>query len=283
MNRRGLVVLAFWLGATTLPAETNWLRDVHWDDGLAEISLYEGVERRYGELRPTETDLITVREYMDPIRRVKTSPSPEKITLPVLKQNLVRRTRTGVYTYHQMASVFLDRRDGRLVKLSAVSAEWCGNSSATVQRESDGALRVEIQNYFDDQGSQSLRVPAHASIRIAYDALIPHLRQNLLALGETGTVRVVTSLLKANPVWEEHESVIAKPEPIRFTWDGLEREAVRISVDFPWGRESFVFESDMPRRLLRWDGADGSWLSLRKTMRMDYWNRNRPGDETLLQ
>jgi hypothetical protein len=283
MKWRFHALLAVCLASASAWAETNWLRSVHWDDGLAEVSLYEGVERRYGELRPTEMDLITVREFMDPLRRVKTSPSPDKITLPVLKQNLIRRTRTGVYVYTQMGSVFLDRRDGSLVKLSAVSSEWCGNSSANVQRETDGSLQVDIQNYFDDQGRQSQRVPATPVPRIAYDALIPRLRQNPQTAGESGAVRLIGSLLTANPVWEEHESVIAKPEPIRFTWDGVERDALRIPVDFPWGRETFVFESEMPRRLFRWDGTDGSWLLLRKTMRIDYWNRNQPGDETLLQ
>ena len=59
----------------------------------------------------------------------------------------MRDVPTGIYTYHQMASVFLRRDSGELRKLSVMSSEGCGISTAHMV-----GGELETRSYFDGQG-----------------------------------------------------------------------------------------------------------------------------------
>ena len=122
MIKRACLVALYTVTAVTATAREedgrDWLNLPIWDEGLAEVCLYEGKMKKYGALRPFELDVITVREHFDPEKLVKTRPAKGKETIPIMKVNIRRAVRTGVYKYVQMASVFVDRRDAGLVKLS---------------------------------------------------------------------------------------------------------------------------------------------------------------------
>ena len=57
-----------------LPSSDDWLGLARWDEGLAEVSLYDGQLLVYGVPRDSVLELITVREFFDPERLVKTNP-----------------------------------------------------------------------------------------------------------------------------------------------------------------------------------------------------------------
>ena len=257
----------------------DWLNLPKWNDGLAEVCLYEGKALRYGVLRDSTLDLITVREHFAVDKLVKTRPARGKDVLPVMKMNMTKKIRTGVYEYVQMGSVFIDRNQGRLLKLSCVSSEWCGNSFALFKREGPKAT-LEVSNYMDDRGSSNW-VIAQPETLLFYDELILYLRQHLHRIKSGQSIRVASTLLSNNPEHQVHESVIQRVDWVRDR-DSVSLNRVEIELEFKGIQERFIFSDKPMRRLLEWHNSRGEYYKLRKSMFLDYWNKNKPGDEKLL-
>ena len=111
---------------------------------------------RYGHHYDGRALLVLVKEPWAPELEVKAD-DPAAAGFEVLKLNHVRDVPTGIYTYHQMASVFPRRDTGALRKLAATSSEACGVSTAEMVRG-----RLETRSYFDGQGDRTLDYPAGA-------------------------------------------------------------------------------------------------------------------------
>lgn len=278
---RLLLLLALAFAGPATPPDADWLNLPRWDEGLAEVSLYEGRRTIYGAPRDSTLELITVREHFDPEKLVKTHPAPGKDVLPVMKLNLTRRTRTGVYEYVQMASAFVHRGTGELVKLSTAHMEWCGNSSAVYQRRGDGG-HLFINSYMDDTGVDQRDVAAD-EIPIFADGLLLWLRQNLRDLEAGQTLTVAPSLLTSRPAWGPVAARIEAVEPVEGRLDGRRVPAIEVRLVMGDRTERFTFADDDLRILLSWEDGAGDRYELRKTMFLDYWNRSRSGDEELLR
>jgi len=262
------------------PARADWLNHPKWEEGLAEVALYEGTLVRYGTPRPATLEAVTVREHFDPEKLVKTAPGEGKRVWPVLKTNLMRRVRTGVYEYVQMASVFQHRDDGRLVKLSCVSAEWCGNSFALFEARGGGG-RLFLSSYMDDRGTNTVVVPSgHV---VFYDELLPWLRQNLDSLRKGARFRIVGTLMTNDIVVREAEAEVVERKEASVSRGLARGEGTAVSLRIDDSTETFLFSGDGLRTLLRWSRGNGESFELRKSLFLDYWNRNRPGDERLLR
>ena len=79
----------------------------HWADGKAEISSYEVVQPRYGELRQGYGVMIFVTESLHRQTFIKVdSPTPETDQFYALKLNHILNFTTGIYDYSVMTSVF---------------------------------------------------------------------------------------------------------------------------------------------------------------------------------
>ncbi len=273
-------VLFLWACTFAGSGEPDWLNHPKWDDGLAEVALYEGTLIRYGTPRAASLEVVTVREHFHPEKLVKTRPGKGENVLPVMKTNMMRRVRTGVYEYVQMASVFQNRENGRLLKLSCVSAEWCGNSFALYESRGEGG-RLVLSNYMDDRGTSILEIQAGKAI--FHEELLPWLRQNLDTVRAGTRFRIIGSLLSNNPVYGETDAVILEkkttPAPARLHGGTGTAVVLRIGRE----TETFLFADDALHTLLRWKNGSGESFELRKKIFMDYWNRNRPGDEAVLE
>jgi len=88
--------------------------DPLWDDGRAEVSIYEAVEVRYAQPRTGQVVQILVKEDHLPGTWVKADDPSRAGLVPVLKFNWIFKVPTGVYSYEQMLSAFLRRSDLRL-------------------------------------------------------------------------------------------------------------------------------------------------------------------------
>ncbi|MFQ5351284.1 MAG: hypothetical protein ACE5EG_12655, partial [Thermoanaerobaculia bacterium] len=147
-RRAGALLLAAIAAAGAAPPPADaiagaWRRDTVWDDGNAEFCAYELDWRRYGELYPGRALSVLVKEPWAPALEVKAD-TARADGFEVLKLNFIRDVPTGIYTYHQMASVFLRRDDGVLRKLATSSSEGCGISTAMM---TGGTLAT--RSYFD--------------------------------------------------------------------------------------------------------------------------------------
>jgi len=139
-------------GATP-PISASWAEDRVWDDGLAEVAMYEASRPIYGAPRSYEAILLTVKEDFDAEKLIKANtPFGQRAIVTVLKQNAVREIATPNYDYRIMTSTFVERDDPtRLVKLTSGSHEWCGNTWKAI-RSRDGRLVYDWSSYIDGEG-----------------------------------------------------------------------------------------------------------------------------------
>jgi hypothetical protein len=254
-------------------AGAGWRRDPIWDDGKAEFCAYEVRWARYGQIYPGRALLVLVKEPWAPDLDVKAD-RPRRDGFDVLKLNHVRDVPTGIYTYHQMASVYLRRDTGELRKLAATSSEACGISTAYVLH---GQLRT--RSYFDGEGDRTARWPADA---YPEDGLPAQLRDWVQA-EPPREIAVFPSLLMGRyghlqpASWAISKSAISKLEVPAGTFRAVELRLTR-------GHRflSYVFETAAPHRLLQFQRDDGTEYRLAKAERLAYWALHDPGGEAWL-
>ncbi len=181
---------------------------------------------------------------------------------------------TGIYTYHQMASVFLRRDDGALRKLATSSTEGCGISTA----EMTGG-RLETSSYFDGQGERTVPWPEGA---LPEDGLPAHLR-DWVAGEPPAAVSVFPSLLAGR----FPELTAGEWQLSRRRLDGVELPAgsfagveLRLSRGDAW--IAYLFTPEPPHLLLRLTRSDGTDYRLARCERIPYWRMNGPGGEAWL-
>jgi hypothetical protein len=282
--RLTLVPVAFFCalsgaGLAAVPTETGqpdvlWKagfgRAPLWNDGNAEVSVYDARDLRYGLLRASRATLIVVAEDLSPNRLVKADhPEAEPRTLRVLKLNHVRSIETGVYVYNQMLSAFLDVESLHPVKLTMASHEWCGNSF--VEWRSDTRI-LSIRSYFEAVGDSDM--PLDPAGALFYDALPLALRGLDFEHAREGRVRILETVFAAAPVPPRAEDAVVRV--------ASEPGGYRVTLERGTRKDIFVFEAAFPHRLRRWERPDGGLLSLVGSKRFAYWQKNRPGDEKLL-
>ncbi|HEX6201757.1 MAG TPA: hypothetical protein VF100_02065 [Thermoanaerobaculia bacterium] len=254
-----------------------WRLDPLWDDGRAELCAYRVTWPRYGAERTGSALLVLVKEPWAPDLDVKAD-TPRDDGFEVLKLNHVRDVRTGVYEYHQMASVYLDRRRGGLVKLATTNAEACGITTAQVV---DG--RLATQSYFDGQGSREAAYPGG----LPEDGL-PALLREFVAGDAPREVEVFPSLLAprlpelAPARWRLARREVAAPGAPGVGGEGAEIAAVEIRLERGDDWRRYVFAGAAPHPLLDYAAADGTRYRVARCERLAYWERNRPGDEEWL-
>ncbi len=281
-----LLMLAIWairsdsghdgyVSAAPLPegGDPAWRRSPVWDDGKAEVCAYQVTWAHYGRRYDGRALLVLVKEPWAPDLDVKAD-SPRPDGFDVLKLNHVRDVPTGVYTYHQMASLYTRRDSGALQKLATTSSEACGVSTA----EMVGG-RLATRSYFDGQGDRTTSWPAGA---LPEDGLPASLRDYVA--GRTPAALEVFPSLLAGRLPE------LKPATYR-----VERREVP-AVETPEGRVpgieirltrgpsllAYTFDREPPYRLLRFEREDGTAYRLAKCERVPYWQMSRPGDEAWL-
>jgi hypothetical protein len=268
--RAGLAIVALALAGTAAGAgDPAWRLDPVWDDGKAELCAYEVQWRRYGELWPGSALLVLVKEPWAPDLDVKAD-RPRADGFDVLKLNHVRDVRTGIYTYHQMASVFLDRRRGDLVKLATTSSEACGITTAVV---ADG--RITTHSYFDGQGDAVASWPGG----LPEDGLAALLRD--FVGGEAPSrLEVFPSLLGGHlpplrpETWRLERRRRAAVEVPAGTFPAVE---LRLEGEAGWRR--YAFSAEAPHPLLESESSDGTAYRLARCERIAYWEHHRPGAE----
>lgn len=242
-----------------------------WNDGNAEVSVYEARDMRYGLPRSSRAVLIVVAEDLNRDKLVKADrPGGEPRTIRVLKLNHVRSIPTGVYVYNQMLSVFLgaDRLDP--VKVTMASEEWCGNSF--VEWRSDRRV-LAIRSYFESVGDAD--IPLDPAGAVFYDALPLALRGLDFERTRAGALRVVDTVFASAPAPPAQDRAVLRVAPAGASlW--------RVTLERGARRDVFDFQTAFPHRLARWERADGGLLTLVESARLAYWQKNRPGDEKLL-
>lgn len=260
-----------------------------WGDGLAEVSSYELTYPRYGKLRNGVAVTVFVSESFSYESRVKADAgnhAPADV-FPVMKLNVIEDFQTGIYDYNEQTSAFLaldavgKQAAGVLTKVSFSSQEWCGHSWMQWLRTPAG-LAFSGHSYFDGEADRAMTLSAPEA-GVAEEQLpfwARGMAEPKLYPGEFRTVRLLPSLQNQrhshrNPEWTD-----AKLTRDAKVVDGVETWRVEI----PGGATTtYSVEQAAPRKILQWQSSTGESAKLIKSVRLKYWELNRPGGESELQ
>lgn len=241
----------------------------YWGDGKAEFNIYDGQIVRYGSRRPCEILHILVREPFDPKQLVKPEGSPRPETIAVLKLNQILHVPTGLYIYQQMHSNFWRIDNSELLKFSLTSNDSCGNTFKEAHRNGD-QLSYEYHTYWDGmaEGKETITLPKDGHF---YDEL-PWL---VRTLDFSKPSRQFEIQLAGSIINSKKDSIVFKPAKISFK---PTEKTIDVSVEHAGGVDHFILDRDGPNLLREWSAADNSHLKLKRNLKVDYWNYNKPGD-----
>ena len=237
-----------------------------WDDGKAEISQYAAEEMVEGEKRSFDAWSIVVAELLDPSQMIK----KDKFNLsyvPVLKCNWFLEIPTGVYRYHQMASLFLRRSDMLAMKVVFSSSEWCGTSFCEWRRDRPGFL---IHSYFDGEADQTVEFENPGESDLFYEQVPLWTRSRRPEKARSEKITLIEKHLASSrcpPPKSVDATMVFKGK----LGDG---DDARVEVDLVHGgaTDTLVLAPALPYTLREWRRADGTTWKLKKSRRFDYWN-----------
>ncbi|MEM9024160.1 MAG: hypothetical protein AAGB22_10485 [Bacteroidota bacterium] len=269
--------------ATAEPANFN----AYWYSGKAELNHYTLTQARYGEQHPGHAVLVFVTEDFRTDLQVKLESGQRKSAVSVLKLNLMRKFRTGVYDYSMMTSVFSPVGQAPLaLKVTTSSQEWCGHEYTQLNLRK-GQYQVQGRSYFEREVAEDYQVPE----ALTEDGLWNTIRLQPDAL-PTGDLRIIPGTQYARL---RHRTLQAeKATASRSAYTGADfpgEELQRYTIRYPDLNRALtiVYEGQFPHRIAGWEeqrisgfGPGASTLLTRavrtKTLRSDYWNRNRVKD-----
>ena len=243
--------------------------DSYWGDGKAEFNIYDAQVVREGAPRPCEVLHILVRESFDPKQLVKSDKPNQPDAVPVLKLNQVVHVPTGLYFLQQMHSNFWRVDNSQLLKFSVTSGDSLGNTYKEGRRES-AAFTYEYRTYADGVagGKENVTVPPNGYF---YDEL-PWLVRTIDFQKSTAPFEIQLAGPTINP---KKDNFVFKPAKISFK--STERE-IDVAVEHSAGMDHFILDRDFPNLLRQWNAADGSRLKMKRSLKVAYWNYNKPGD-----
>ncbi len=241
----------------------------YWYAGEAEISSYELVQDRYGELHKGNAVLVFVTEPFSKSANAKADRPTDK-DVPVLKLNYTKKFNTGVYPYSMMTSTFLPVENGsHSLKVSSSSQEWCGHTFMELQNKSK--FIVNIDSYFEGETAENVKMDKH----LLEDDVMSLIRINPDDL-PTGKLQMIPSFFYLRT---RHKPMQAYDVEVELKTASNNQSSY--VLNYPrLGREVTIdFETEFPHRILSWTEADSSsgltsTATLIKTIKSDYWNRH---------
>ncbi|WP_018478545.1 hypothetical protein [Pontibacter roseus] len=243
----------------------DWAMDKLWEDGLAEVAIYEVERVIYKKKRNFEYTLITVKEDFNQEHNVKTDDYTRADLFPVMKVNEFCRIPTEEYPYHFLTSLFIRRENPLyLHKLTTSSQEWCGNTFKALTDQGN-SYNLYYNSYFDGEGEGNRELPKELLLE---DQLPYTLRSLRFRDGLRFEVPVLetqqTNKLGKLTVYKATVSVA------KAAIDG--NEAWEVQVQLAEGKENrYWFASVYPNQLLRQQTWDGRNLELKQLSRYAYW------------
>ncbi|WP_310393183.1 hypothetical protein [Hymenobacter sp.] len=257
------------LRAVLVHFDQQWAMRKLWEDGLAEVAVYDAERTVYQKKRTFEYTQITVKEEFNQQFNVKTDSYRRNDLFPVMKINQFCQIATDQYPYHYLTSLFF-RRDQpvALYKLTSSSQEWCGNTFKAIV--DDGVNFDETyDSYWDNQGvgNRDLRRDVFLEDALSYSLrALKFERRPAFAL----TVLDLQQTNRATPpvYYDAYLKTAAAPAA-----DAPE-PAWRVDLLLAPGKKNvYWFAKQYPNVLVRQTTWDGRTLRLKSTRRYAYWPR----------
>jgi len=242
--------------------DPSWLGDGRWEDGAARIGVFRGRIRRYGTFREAEVRDYLVREYLHPDELTKRDrPGPSAV--PVLKANRMVSFSTGTYDYRRMASVFLHRRDGALVKAAGSTQDGCGLAFQRWDRRS-GMFRWDTYWEGEGRGERALDPGSDGY----FEDELPFVARDLRP---GSRIRVLAPLTVSRALAGGEGTVVVEREG----------RTTRLRAEGGDLRAEFEYDDEGDLRAWRIPGREEFERVVKRTLY--YWRHTAPGDEDLLR
>lgn len=256
----------------------------YWFDGRAEINQYRLRQARYGEYHEGLSTLIFVTEDFLIHKHVKyEGHDTAALRGTVLKLNMTRNFQTGVYPYSLMASVFSSlnyEKNPHAFKITTSAQDWCGQSYLqfnTINNKTSYQLRSYFENESDQNGQFSSVWQEDELFN--YIRFAPHkLPKGAIRLLPASFYLRLAHLPVVSQLANATLSTVGDSIHYTISYTSIER-IVR-----------FKFEKNFPYRILAWEETYNergksmkTEATLEKSIRLDYWNKNKPKDSLLLQ
>ncbi|HEX8428307.1 hypothetical protein [Hymenobacter sp.] len=247
--------------------EQLWAMNKLWEDGLAEVAVYDAERIVYDKVRRFEYVQITVKEEFNDQYKVKTDDYQRPDLFPVMKVNQFCRIPTEQYPYHFLTSLFFRRENPvGLYKLTTSSQEWCGNTFKAFL--DDGLQYMQTYNsYWDTQGAGQRNLRRDILFEDALPYTLRTLRFAALPTFQAAVCELQQTSKATPPTYYEAEIKVQEapaadtPEP---AW------LVRVQLA-PDKTSTYWFAKRYPNLLLRQAAWDGRNLTLKKVSRYAYW------------
>ncbi|GAA3997579.1 hypothetical protein GCM10022408_05380 [Hymenobacter fastidiosus] len=245
----------------------QWAMHTLWEDGLAEVALYEAERTIYQKKRRFEYTLITVKEEFNQQFDVKTDDYQRPDLFPVMKVNQFCRIPTEQYPYHFLTSLFF-RRDQpvALHKMTTSSQEWCGTTFKALTNE--GTRYEQTYNsYWDGQGTGQRRLRHDVLFEDALPYTLRALNFEALPTFEAIICDLQQTSKVTAPVYYQARITVAEAQP-----NDTPEAAWQVQVQLDGQKENaYWFARKYPNVLLRQTTWDGRNLTLKAVRRYAYW------------
>lgn len=258
--------------------ETSKFGD-YWNQGKAELTSYDLVQGRYGDLHQGSAVLIFVTEPFSKSKQVKLS-HPEQHsegTVNVLKMNFTKKFVTGIYDYSILQSVFtpIDLvTNPHTLKANTSVQEWCGHTFTQLNLQSY-KYKVQLNSYFEEENDQIFQLDRAVLedeiwnlIRIAPDKLPVGEIEMIPSLAIARLRHIATTVEEVDASLNEHET-----DTLLNTY----------YLDFINSKRtiSIHFNKNFPHEIMGWEETyieGGKELTTKATRRKmilsDYWNHH---------
>jgi hypothetical protein len=260
-----------------------------WGDGKAEVSAYQ--------LRKGTAVAIFIAEQFSNSLRVKAEPGRHGPgdEFPVMKLNLIKDYRTGIYDYNDMLSAFIslapvnNRPAATPAKISFSSQEWSGHVFSQMLF-GDQRIRVTQHSYFDGEGDRQ-RDLSYPDWGTAEDTLLLWARGMAEPWMKAGVpmqrlllTSLETSRAKHIPLaWSKGTlSVDRQSQRIETRAGAFDVEIRRVKrSDGTW--LAIYVEKAPPKRIIKWETSEGEKAELLGSDRLKYWELNNEGAKAALK
>lgn len=232
-----------------------------WEDGQAEVALYDAEMVIYGQPRPFEQALITVKEDFNKVYNVKTDDYNRNDLFPVMKVNRFADIPTPNYPYHYLTSLFFKRdQPEQLHKMTHGAQEWCGNTFKQFELTPSG-YAYDYNSYFDGYGDGEMTIQGND---FWWEDQLPYI---LRALKFEDGLQFKKAVLNTQINTKTYQPKI---EDVDFAVTDLD-SLWQVEAVFADGLNRYQFRKEYPQVMVLQETKAGYHLRLKEVSRYKYW------------
>lgn len=259
----------------------------YWYAGQAELTSFDLEQSRYGELHKGSAVLIFVTEDFSKNKQVKLDDPGDQVAgqVKVMKLNFTKKFNTGIYPYSMMSSCFTPvdiQSNPHSIKITTSSQEWCGHTYLQLNLQDDH-YKMAGFSYFETEGDYEKELSKSTLEDEIWNII--RLDPSKLPIGKINIIPgTFASRLLHFPLKKVKATATLTNEPQ--DQGGVELVSYTINYQNPERTLKIVYSKIFPYQIVRWEESsrrrDGKIITTKaerkKTIKLDYWNKNKPQD-----